>query len=62
MPNSYPLTNIPPDVFKFIIDEQSKIKKQKGIRQYSFATTIYKMLRDYKRCMEENRNFKPSNE
>lgn len=62
MPSSYLLTNMPEDVFKFVADEQNKIKKQKRIRQFSFESTIYKMLRDYKRCMEENKNFKPSNE
>lgn len=55
----YCLKNIPSDVFKFVIDEQTRLKKERGTNKYSFETTMYKMLRDYKRCKEENKDFKP---
>ena len=55
----YCLKNIPSDVFKFIIEEQSRLKQERGTNKYSFESTIYKMLKDYKRCKEENKNFKP---
>lgn len=58
MPFNYPLNSIPDDVFKFVQEEQNKIKRERGILQYSFGRTIFKMLRDYKKCIEEN-NFKP---
>lgn len=52
------LLNIPQDVFKLVIQEQSKIKEARGTRQFSFESTIYKMLRDYDKCRKSN-NFKP---
>jgi len=54
----YGLKNIPADLYRFIRDEQDRIKKERGTNKYSFESTIYKMLRDYKRCREET-NFKP---
>lgn len=54
----YGLKQIPPDVFRMIMEEQTKIKKERGTNKYSFESTIYKMLRDYARCREENK-FKP---
>jgi len=59
--SDYVLKRIPADVFKFVQQEQNKIKEEKGLLQYSVSSTIYKMLRDYKKCREEN-NFKPSEE
>ena len=61
MASSYLLKKIPKDVFKFVQKEQSVIKEEKGTNSFSFESTIYKMLRDYKKCREEN-NFKPSEE
>lgn len=55
--SDYLLKKIPADVFKFVQQEQNRIKAQRGILQYSLSETIYKMLRDYKKCKELN-NFK----
>lgn len=52
------LVNIPADVFKLVIQEQSKIKESKGTKQWSFERTVYKMIRDYDKCRNIN-NFKP---
>ena len=54
----YGLKKIPSDIYKFILDEQLQMKKERGTNKLSFETVIYKMLRDYKRCREENKNFK----
>lgn len=56
--SDYLLKKIPADVFKFVQAEQNRVKTEKGILQYSLSATIYKMLRDYKKCREQN-NFKP---
>lgn len=48
----YCLHNVPPDIFKFIIDEQSRLKKEKGTNQFSFACTIFKLLRDHPKFLE----------
>lgn len=52
------LTKIPPDVFKLVLAEQNRIKEYKGTKQFSFESTIYKMIRDYEKCRKSN-NFKP---
>jgi len=51
----YCLHNVPPDIFKFIIEEQTRLKKERGTNQFSFACTIYKMLREYKKILEQNK-------
>lgn len=58
MPSTILLRNIPEDVYKEIIKEQSRIKLDMG-RSLSLDRTIVKMLKDYKKCKEQN-NFKPS--
>lgn len=55
----YGLKKIPADLYRFIREEQDRIKREHGTNKYSFESTIYKMLRDYKRCREENKDFKP---
>lgn len=55
---SVKLNNIPADVFKQVLDEQTRVKAQRGTKQYSFESTIYKMLRDYDKCRKSS-NFKP---
>lgn len=57
--SSYTLKEIPPDVYQFVQQQQSKIKEKKGTNQFSFECTVYKMLRDLKRCQESNPDFKP---
>jgi len=44
------LRNIPDDVFKILLIEQSKekIAKNKGV--FGIEQTIYKIVRDYERC------------
>jgi hypothetical protein len=55
------IPEIPPDIYKFIQQEQGKVKERRGNSQFSIGQTIVKMLKDYKKCREQN-NFKPSEE
>lgn len=52
------LREIPPDVFKIVQKEQQEIKARKGTNQFSFESTIYKMIKDYDKCRKDVR-FKP---
>lgn len=44
----YGLKNIPPEIFKFILDEQNRLKRERCTNKFSFETTIYILLRE---CM-----------
>lgn len=48
----YGLKNIPPDIFKFILQEQSLIKQKKGTNKYSFECAVYSLLREHPRYLE----------
>lgn len=50
----YPLKQMPEDVYKIILTEQGVIKAERGISQYSLEQTIYSIIREWKRCREEN--------
>ncbi len=52
------LRHVPDDILEMIVEEQAAIKIKRGIFVYSFADTIFKILRDYKRCKQENK-FQP---
>lgn len=56
---SYTLKAIPEDVYKIVQKEQTDIKMKKGTNLFSFESTIYKMLREYNRCKQQNPDFKP---
>lgn len=59
---SYTLKAIPEDVYKMVQREQAEIKEKRGTGMFSLESTIYKMLRDYNRCREVSKEFKPSTE
>lgn len=48
------LKNIPEEIYNFIVDVQGTVKKSRQISQYSLESTIYKILNDSRRCVEEN--------
>lgn len=48
----YGLKKIPPEIFKFIFQEQSRIKERIGTNTYSFECTVYKLLREHPRFEE----------
>lgn len=41
------LGNIPADIYKIILAEQSRIKELKEVGQYSMERTIYHIIREY---------------
>lgn len=49
------LKAIPDDVRSILLEEQGKIKKQKGTGMYSLESTIYYLLRDYARCLKSEK-------
>lgn len=53
----YTLRNIPEDIWKFILEEQLRIKLHKKCN-VSISTTVSIIMRDYKKCRESN-NFSP---
>lgn len=53
----YTLRNIPEDIWRFILEEQLRLKLHKKCN-ISISTTVAIMMRDYKRCRETN-NFRP---
>ena len=61
MATSCTLKKIPEDVFRIVQKEQSEIKLKKGTNQFSFESTIYKMIKDYERCRKDVK-FKPEPE
>jgi hypothetical protein len=54
MASSLTLRDIPPDVYKILITEQGLIKAEKGIGMFGLEQTIYSIVREWKRCREEN--------
>lgn len=58
MAKSYTLRSIPLDVFRIVQKEQLEIRVRRGTNQFSFESTIYKMLKDYDRCRKDVK-FKP---
>lgn len=55
-PHSLTLRKIPPEVYKFLLLEQSKEKNARGIGMYSLESTVYKIIKDYMRCREKEDN------
>lgn len=47
------LRNVPIDVRKIIIREQSKEKESRGTLQFSISTTIFKIIREWERCRDK---------
>lgn len=60
----YTLKKIPPEIFKFILDEQNRLKRERCTNKFSFETTIYKLLREYMqaRAAQVNHNINGRNE
>lgn len=48
------LKQIPRDIYDFLIDVQSGIKKNRQINVYSLESTIYKILNDSRKCVEDS--------
>lgn len=51
MAKSFTLRNIPPDVFKILLSEQSKERaKNKGV--FGLNRVVYKLIREYEKCRQ----------
>lgn len=59
MAKSILLKEVPPDVFCILQQEQTKLKKQKGVKVFGIEATLYSLLREFKRC-EEKEKTKPN--
>lgn len=49
------LTNVPDDVFTFLLKKQNQIKEQKKVSQFSLERTLYTVIKetkDFKDCKE----------
>lgn len=46
MAKTLTLRSIPPDVYKFLLDEQWKEKKEKGRGMFSLESTVYKLIKE----------------
>lgn len=49
----YPLKDIPADVYKILWREQAKLKAKKGLRQFSLASTMYHIVREYDKSISQ---------
>lgn len=48
------LRAVPKEIAGFVIDEQARLKKERGGCSVSLATTIYSLLRELKECRNIN--------
>lgn len=48
-----PLKDMPTDVKNFLLDIQADIKKKKKVGQFSLESTIYHIIREYKKSKEK---------
>lgn len=48
----YGLKKIPQDIYRFILNEQNKLKQQRGTNSFSFETTVYSLMREHPRFIE----------
>lgn len=58
MAKSITLRNIPPDVFKILLQEQGRVKSEKSLGQFGLEQTIYNIVRESERCKKANQEKK----
>lgn len=47
--------DIHPDVHNILVREQASEKEKRGINQYSLSSTIQKIVREWERCIGDNK-------
>lgn len=52
------LAAVPEDVRKIILKQQLKEKEDRGINQFSMSTTIYKIIREWEKCYNSQKEKK----
>lgn len=50
------LKNLPEDIRRLILKQQAKEKASRGTNQFSMELTIYKIIREWDRCKEGEKN------
>jgi hypothetical protein len=58
MAKSITLRNIPCDIFQILLREQHKVKAHRSIGRFGIEQTVYKIIRDYERCKEPEKEEK----
>lgn len=58
MAQTLTLRNIPPEVYRILLDEQAKEKQAKGIGMWSLEKTVYKMIKECARCRDNGKEVK----
>lgn len=48
----YGLKKIPQDIFKFVIQQQGKLKAERGTNKLSFESVVYKLIREHPKFPE----------
>lgn len=49
------LRALPEDVRRIVLKEQLKEKENRGINQFSLSTTIYKIIREWEKCINSQK-------
>lgn len=47
------IRKVDPETHKIILDEQTRQKKQRGINQFSMSSTIKLIVREWKKCKDQ---------
>lgn len=58
MAKSITLRNIPTDIFQILLREQHKVKAHRSIGRFGIEQTVYKVIRDFERCKESEKEEK----
>lgn len=48
----YCLHNVPPDIYKFLMNELNKNKLSRGTNKFSIETSLYILLREHPKFIE----------
>lgn len=52
------LRSMPEDVRKIVLKEQHKEKEHRGTNQFSLSTTIFKIIREWEKCYNSQKEKK----
>lgn len=58
MAKSLTLRTIPKDIFQILLREQHKVKANRGIGRFGIEQTIYKVIREFDRCKDSEKEEK----
>lgn len=52
------LRDIPEEVRQIVLKQQLKEKQDRGVNQYSMSTTIFKIIREWEKCYNSQKEKK----